>query len=166
MRDFLLAHKTAIIATLSFVTLSASVVVVILLLPTNPSTPPQSSNDSSTTRSGGGQYEGPTGGSGQPTTQQLVLSGWDTKNSANKTLAAFINDDTQNSLVVAILRHYVSKHVTSDALVSGTITNVVFNEKTISFTVTVKNTAAYVVQFTIADNAVTIRTASGEPVTL
>jgi hypothetical protein len=166
VRDFLLAHKTAIIATLSFVTLSASVVVVILLLPTNPSTPPQSSNDSSTTRSGGGQYEGPTGGSGQPTTQQLVLSGWDTKNSANKTLAAFINDDTQNSLVVAILRHYVSKHVTSDALVSGTITNVVFNEKTISFTVTVKNTAAYVVQFTIADNAVTIRTASGEPVTL
>lgn len=166
MRDFLLAHKTAIIATLSFVTLSASVVVVILLLPTNPSTPPQSSNDSSTTRSGGGQYEGPTGGSGQPTTQQLVLSGWDTKNSANKTLAAFINDDTQNSLVVAILRHYVSKHVTSDALVSGTITNVVFNEKTISFTVTVKNTAAYVVQFTIADNAVTIRTASGEPVAL
>ena len=166
MRDFLLAHKTAIIATLSFVTLSASVVVVILLLPTNPSTPPQSSNDSSTTRSGGGQYEGPTGGSGQPTTQQLILSGWDTKNSANKTLAAFINDDTQNSLVVAILRHYVSKHVTSDALVSGTITNVVFNEKTISFTVTVKNTAAYVVQFTIADNAVTIRTASGEPVAL
>ncbi|QJU07976.1 hypothetical protein FBF28_00030 [Candidatus Saccharibacteria bacterium oral taxon 488] len=166
MRDFLLAHKTAIIATLSFLTLSASVVVVILLLPTNPSTPPQSSNDSSTTRSGGGQYEGPTGGSGQPTTQQLVLSGWDTKNSANKTLAAFINDDTQNSLVVAILRHYVSKHVTSDALVSGTITNVVFNEKTISFTVTVKNTAAYVVQFTIADNAVTIRTASGEPVAL
>ena len=166
MRDFLLAHKTAIIATLSFLILSASVVVVILLLPTNPSTPPQSSNDSSTTRSGGGQYEGPTGGSGQPTTQQLVLSGWDTKNSANKTLAAFINDDTQNSLVVAILRHYVSKHVTSDALVSGTITNVVFNEKTISFTVTVKNTAAYVVQFTIADNAVTIRTASGEPVAL
>ena len=166
MRDFLLAHKTAIIATLSFLTLSASVVVVILLLPTNPSTPPQSSNDSSTTRSGGGQYEGPTGGSGQPTTQQLVLSGWDTKNSANKTLAAFISDDTQNSLVVAILRHYVSKHVTSDALVSGTITNVVFNEKTISFTVTVKNTAAYVVQFTIADNAVTIRTASGEPVAL
>lgn len=166
MRDFLLAHKTAIIATLSFVTLSASVVVVILLLPTNPSTPPQSSNDSSTTRSGGGQYEGPTGGSGQPTTQQLVLSGWDTKNSANKTLAAFINDDTQNSLVVAILRHYVSKHVTSDALVSGTITNVVFNEKVISFTVTVKNTAAYAVQFTIADNAVTIRTASGEPVAL
>lgn len=166
MRDFLLAHKTAIIATLSFVTLSASVVVVILLLPTNPSTPPQSSNDSSTTRSGGGQYEGPTGGSGQPTTQQLVLSGWDTKNSANKTLAAFINDDTQNSLVVAILRHYVSKHVTSDALVSGTITNVVFNEKVISFTVTVKNTAAYAVQFTIADNAVTIRTASGELVTL
>jgi hypothetical protein len=166
VRDFLLAHKTAIIATLSFLTLSASVVVVILLLPTNPSTPPQSSNDSSTTRSGGGQYEGPTGGSGQPTTQQLVLSGWDTKNSANKTLAAFINDDTQNSLVVAILRHYVSKHVTSDALVSGTITNVVFNEKTISFTVTVKNTAAYVVQFTIADNAVTIRTASGEPVAL
>ena len=166
MRDFLLAHKTAIIATLSFVTLSASVVVVILLLPTNPSTPPQSSNDSSTTRSGGGQYEGPTGGSGQPTTQQLVLSGWDTKNSANKTLAAFINDDPQNSLVVAILRHYVSKHVTSDALVSGTITNVVFNEKVISFTVTVKNTAAYAVQCPIADNAVTFRTASGEPVTL
>ena len=166
MRDFLLAHKTAIIATLSFLTLSASVVVVILLLPTNPSTLPQSSNDSSTARSGGGQYEGPTGGSGQPTTQQLILSGWDTKNSANKTLAAFINDDTQNSLVVAILRHYVSKHVTSDALVSGTITNVVFNEKVISFTVTVKNTAAYAVQFTIADNAVTIRTASGEPVTL
>ena len=166
MRDFLLAHKTAIIATLSFLTLSASVVVVILLLPTNPSTPPQSSSDSSTTRSGGGQYEGPTGGSGQPTTQQLVLSGWDTKNSANKTLAAFISDDIQNSLVSAILRHYTSKHATPDTLVSGTITNVVFNEKVISFTVTVKNTAAYAVQFTIADNAVTIRTASGEPVTL
>lgn len=166
MRDFLLAHKTAIIATLSFVTLSASVVVVILLLPsTNPSTPPQSSNDSST-RSGGGQYEGPTGGSGQPTTQQLVLSGWDTKNSANKTLAAFISDDTQNSLVSAILRHYVSKHATPDTLVSGAITNVVFNEKTISFTVTVKNTTAYAVWFTIADNTVTIRTASGEPVAL
>lgn len=166
MREFLLAHKTVIIATLSFVILSASVVVIILLLPpTNPSTPSQSSNDSST-RSGGGQYEGPTGGSGQPTTQQLVLSGWDTKNSTNKTLAAFINDDTQNSLVAAILRHYVSKHATSDTLVSGTITNVVFNEKVISFTVTVKNTAAYAVQFTIADNAVTIRTASGEPVAL
>lgn len=166
MREFLLAHKTAIIATLSFVTLSASVVVVILLLPpTNPSTPPQSSNDSST-RSGGGQYEGPTGGSGQPTTQQLVLSGWDTKNSANKTLAAFISDDTQNSLVSAILRHYTSRHATPDTLVSGAITNVVFNEKTISFTVTVKNTAAYAVWFTIADNTVTIRTVSGELITL
>lgn len=166
MRDFLLAHKTAIIATLSFVTLSASVVVVILLLPpTNPSTPPQLSNDSST-RSGGGQYEGPTGGSGQPTTQQLVLSGWDTKNSANKTLAAFISDDTQNSLVATILRHYTSKHATPDTLVSGTITNVVFDEKIISFTVTIKNTAAYTVQFTIVDNTVTIRTASGEPVAL
>ena len=164
MREFLLAHKTAIIATLSFIILSASVVVVILLLPpTNPSTPPQSSSNN---QSESKQYEGPTGGSGQPTTQQLILSGWDTKNSANKTLAAFINDDTQNSLVVAILRHYVSKHATSDTLVSGAITNVVFNEKIISFTVTVKNTAAYVVQFTIADNAVTIRTASGEPVAL
>ena len=145
MRDFLLAHKTAIIATLSFVTLSASVVVVILLLPpTNQSTPSQSPSNN---QSEGKQYEGPTGGSGQPTTQQLILSGWDTKNSANKTLAAFINDDTQNSLVAAI-------------------TNVVFDEKVISFTVTVNNTAAYVVQFTIADNAVTIRTASGEPVAL
>lgn len=164
MRDFLLAHKTAIIATLSFLTLSASVVVVILLLPpTNPSTPPQSPSNN---QSEGKQYEGPTGGSGQPTAQQLILSGWDTKNSANKTLAAFINDDTQNSLVAAILRHYVSKHATSDTLVSGTITNVVFNEKVISFTVTVNNTTAYVVQFTIADNAVTIRTASGEPVAL
>ena len=164
MREFLLAHKTAIIATLSFIILSASVVVVILLLPpANPSTPPQSpSNNQSESK----QYEGPTGGSGQPTTQQLILSGWDTKNSANKTLAAFINDDTQNSLVAAILRHYVSKHATSDTLVSGAITNVVFNEKVISFTVTVKNTAAYVVQFIIADNAVTIRTASGEPVAL
>lgn len=164
MRDFLLAHKTVIIATLLFIILSASVVIIILLLPpTNPSTPPQSPNNN---QSGGGQYEGPTGGSGQPTTQQLVLSGWDTKNSSNKTLAAFINDDTQNSLVAAILRHYVSKHATSDTLVSGTITNVVFDEKVISFTVTIKNTAAYAVQFTIADNAVTIRTASGEPVTL
>ncbi|QHU91739.1 hypothetical protein GWK76_00030 [Candidatus Saccharibacteria bacterium oral taxon 488] len=164
MRDFLLAHKTAIIATLSFVTLSASVVVVILLLPpTNQSTPSQSPSNN---QSEGKQYEGPTGGSGQPTTQQLILSGWDTKNSANKTLAAFINDDTQNSLVAAILRHYVSKHATSDTLVSGAITNVVFDEKVISFTVTVNNTAAYVVQFTIADNAVTIRTASGEPVAL
>jgi len=164
VREFLLAHKTAIIATLSFIILSASIVVVILLLPpTNPSTPSQSpSNNQSESK----QYEGPTGGSGQPTTQQLILSGWDTKNSANKTLAAFINDDTQNSLVAAILRHYVSKHATSDTLVSGTITNVVFNEKVISFTVTVKNTAAYAVQFTIADNAVTIRTASGEPVAL
>jgi hypothetical protein len=164
VRDFLLAHKTAIIATLSFVTLSASVVVVILLLPpTNQSTPSQSPSNN---QSEGKQYEGPTGGSGQPTTQQLILSGWDTKNSANKTLAAFINDDTQNSLVAAILRHYVSKHATSDTLVSGAITNVVFDEKVISFTVTVNNTAAYVVQFTIADNAVTIRTASGEPVAL
>ena len=164
MRDFLLAHKTAIIATLSFVTLSASVVVVILLLPpTNQSTPSQSPSNN---QSEGKQYEGPTGGSGQPTTQQLILSGWDTKNSANKTLAAFINDDTQNSLVAAILRHYVSKHATSDTLVSGAITNAVFDEKVISFTVTVNNTAAYVVQFTIADNAVTIRTASGEPVAL
>ena len=164
MREFLLAHKTAIIATLSFIILSASVVVVILLLPpTNPSTPSQSPNNN---QSEGKQYEGPTGGSGQPTTQQLILSGWDTKNSANKTLAAFINDDTQNSLVAAILRHYVSKHATSDTLVSGAITNVVFNEKVLSFTVTVKNTAAYVVQFIIADNAVTIRTASGEPVAL
>lgn len=164
MRDFLLAHKTAIIATLSFVTLSASVVVVILLLPpTDQSTPSQSPSNN---QSEGKQYEGPTGGSGQPTTQQLILSGWDTKNSANKTLAAFINNDTQNSLVAAILRHYVSKHATSDTLVSGAITNVVFDEKVISFTVTVNNTAAYVVQFTIADNAVTIRTASGEPVAL
>ena len=164
MREFLLAHKTAIIATLSFIILSASVVVVILLLPpTNSSTPSQSpSNNQSESK----QYEGPTGGSGQPTTQQLILSGWDTKNSANKTLAAFINDDTQNSLVAAILRHYVSKHATSDTLVSGAITNVVFDEKVISFTVTVNNTAAYAVQFTIADNAVTIRTASGEPVAL
>ena len=164
MREFLLAHKTAIIATLSFIILSASVVVVILLLPpTNPSTPSQSpSNNQSESK----QYEGPTGGSGQPPPQQLILSGWDTKNSANKTLAAFINDDTQNSLVAAILRHYVSKHATSDTLVSGAITNVVFNEKVISFTVTVNNTAAYAVQFTIADNAVTIRTASGEPVAL
>ena len=164
MREFLLAHKTAIIATLSFIILSASVVVVILLLPpTNSSTPSQSpSNNQSESK----QYEGPTGGSGQPTTQQLILSGWDTKNSANKTLAAFINDDTQNSLVAAILRHYVSKHTTSDTLVSGAITNVVFDEKVISFTVTVNNTAAYAVQFTIADNAVTIRTASGEPVAL
>lgn len=163
MRNFLLTHKTAIIAALSFIVLSALVIVVILLLPANPSTPPQSPNNN---QSGGGQYEGPTGGGGQPTTQQLILSGWDTKNSANKTLAAFINDDTQNLLVAAILRHYVSKHTTSDTLVSGTITNVVFNEKVISFTVTVKNTAAYAVQFTIADNAVTIRTASGEPVAL
>ena len=164
MREFLLAHKTAIIATLSFIILSASVVVVILLLPpANPSTPPQSPSNN---QSEGKQYEGPTGGSGQPTTQQLILSGWDTKNSANKTLAAFINDDTQNSLVAAILRHYVSKHATSDTLVSGAITNVVFGEKVISFTVTVKNTTAYVVQFTIADNTITIRTASGEPVAL
>ena len=164
MREFLLAHKTVIIATLSFIILSASIVVVILLLPpASPSTPSQSPSNN---QSEGKQYEGPTGGSGQPTTQQLVLSGWDTKNSTNKTLAAFINDDTQNSLVAAILRHYVSKHATSDTLVSGTITNVVFNEKVISFTVTVKNTAAYAVQFTIADNAVTIRTASGEPVAL
>mgnify|MGYP000845862483 FL=1 len=164
MREFLLAHKTAIIATLSFVILSASVVVVILLLPpTHPSTPSQSPSNN---QSEGKQYEGPTGGSGQPTTQQLILSGWDTKNSANKTLAAFINDDTQNSLVAAILRHYVSKHATSDTLVSGAITNVVFDERVISFTVTVKNTTAYVVQFTIADNAITIRTASGEPVAL
>lgn len=164
MRDFLLAHKTAIIATLSFIILSASVVVVILLLPpTNPSAPSQSPNNN---QSEGKQYEGPTGGSGQPTTQQLILSGWDTKNSANKTLAAFINDDTQNSLVAAILRHYVSKHATSDTLVSGAITNVVFDERVISFTVTVKNTTAYVVQFTIADNTITIRTASGEPVAL
>ncbi|WLD46402.1 hypothetical protein [Candidatus Nanosynbacter lyticus] len=164
MREFLLAHKTAIIATLSFIILSASVVVVILLLPpTNPSAPSQSPNNN---QSEGKQYEGPTGGSGQPTTQQLILSGWDTKNSANKTLAAFINDDTQNSLVAAILRHYVSKHATSDTLVSGAITNVVFDERVISFTVTVKNTTAYVVQFTIADNTITIRTASGEPVAL
>ena len=163
MRNFLLTHKTAIIAALSFIVLSALVIVIILLLPANPSTPPQSPNNN---QSGGRQYEGPTGGSGQPATQQLILSGWDTKNSANKTLAAFINDDTQNLLVAAILRHYVSKHTTSDTLVSGTITNVVFNEKVISFTVTVKNTAAYAVQFTIADNAVTIRTASGEPVAL
>lgn len=164
MREFLLAHKTAIIATLSFIILSASVVVVILLLPpTNPSAPSQSPNNN---QSEGKQYEGPTGGSGQPTTQQLILSGWDTKNSANKTLAAFINDDTQNSLVAATLRHYVSKHATSDTLVSGAITNVVFGEKVISFTVTVKNTTAYVVQFTIADNTITIRTASGEPVAL
>ena len=164
MREFLLAHKTAIIATLSFIILSASVVVVILLLPpTNPSAPSQSPNNN---QSEGKQYEGPTGGSGQPTTQQLILSGWDTKNSANKTLAAFINDDTQISLVAAILRHYVSKHATSDTLVSGAITNVVFDERVISFTVTVKNTTAYVVQFTIADNTITIRTASGEPVAL
>ena len=164
MREFLLAHKTVIIATLSFIILSASVVVVILLLPpTNPSTPSQSPSNN---QSEGKQYEGPTGGSGQPTTQQLILSGWDTKNSANKTLAAFINDDTQNSLVAAILRHYVSKHATSDTLVSGAITNVVFDERVISFTVTVNNTTAYVVQFTIADNAITIRTASGEPVAL
>lgn len=163
MRNFLLTHKTAIIATLSFIVLSALVIVIILLLPANPSTPPQSPNNN---QSEGGQYEGPTGGSGQPTTQQLILSGWDTKNSANKTLAAFINDDTQNSLVAAILRHYVSKHATSDTLVSGTITNVVFDEKVISFTVTVKNTAAYAVRFAIADNTITIRTASGEPVAL
>ena len=164
MREFLLAHKTAIIATLSFIILSASVVVVILLLPpANPLTPPQSPSNN---QSEGKQYEGPTGGSGQPTAQQLILSGWDTKNSANKTLAAFINDDTQNSLVVAILRHYVSKHATSDTLVSGAITNAVFDERVISFTVTVNNTTAYVVQFTIADNAITIRTASGEPVAL
>jgi hypothetical protein len=164
VREFLLAHKTAIIATLSFIILSASVVVVILLLPpANPSTPPQSPSNN---QSEGKQYEGPTGGSGQPTAQQLILSGWDTKNSANKTLAAFINDDTQNSLVVAILRHYVSKHATSDTLVSGAITNAVFDERVISFTVTVNNTTAYVVQFTIADNAITIRTASGEPVAL
>lgn len=164
MREFLLAHKTAIIATLSFIILSASIIVVILLLPpASPSTPSQSPSNN---QSEGKQYEGPTGGSGQPTTQQLILSGWDTKNSANKTLAAFINNDTQNLLVAAILRHYVSKHTTSDTLVSGTITNVVFNEKVISFTVTVKNTTAYAVQFTIADNAVTIQTASGEPVAL
>ena len=161
MREFLLAHKTAIIATLSFIILSASVVVVILLLPpTNPSAPSQSPNNN---QSEGKQYGGPSGGSGQPTTQQLILSGWDTKNSANKTLAAFINDDTQNSLVAAILRHYVSKHATSDTLVSGAITNVVFDERVISFTVTVKNTTAYVVQFTIADNTIT---ASGGPVAL
>lgn len=164
MRDFLLAHKTAVIATLSFIILSASIIVIILLLPsTNPSTPSQSPSNN---QSEGKQYEGPTGGSGQPTTQQLILSGWDTKNSANKTLAAFINDDTQNSLVAAILRHYVSKYATSDTFVPGTITNVVFDEKIISFTVTVKNTAAYTVRFTIADNTVTVRTASGEPVAL
>lgn len=164
MRDFLLAHKTAVIATLSFIILSASIIVIILLLPsTNPSTPSQSPSNNQLE---GKQYEGPTGGSGQPTTQQLILSGWDTKNSANKTLAAFINDDTQNSLVAAILRHYVSKHATSDTLVSGAITNVVFDEKVISFTVTVKNTAAYTVRFTAADNTVTVRTASGEPVAL
>jgi len=164
MRDFLLAHKTAVIATLSFIILSASIIVIILLLPsTNPSTPSQSPSNN---QSEGKQYEGPTGGSGQPTTQQLILSGWDTKNSANKTLAAFINDDTQNSLVAAILRHYTSKHATPDTLISGAITNVVFDEKIISFTVTVKNTAAYTVRFTAADNTVTVRTASGEPVAL
>lgn len=166
MRNFLLTHKTIVIASLAFIALTALVVMVVLLLSptTNTSTTPQQATNSTTPPDG--QYEGPTGGSGQPTAQQLVLTGWDTKNSANKTLAAFINEDIQNSLVAAILRHYTSKRVTSDTIVSGTITTVVFEEKTISFTITVESSASYAVRFNIADNSVTIQASNGEPIAL
>lgn len=178
MIDFLLRHKLTIFIGLSCTLIVTLIIMVMLLLPpanqqtqdnsTSSSQPTKTETNNTETNADAddSQREGPTGGSGQPTTRQLVLMGWDTKNSANKSLAALIDSDIQNNLTNAILNHYVSKHTVDNVLVYGVITNVVFDESAVSFTVTVENTAAYTVQFTIATNTVAVRTAGGEALRL
>ena len=182
MKNIFTGNKIVLILATSFV-LSVVVAIVALVIPkdsSNQSTSPNNSSNTNTSPDGDNDtntdanpdkdpdsdtnnsaIQPETGGTGTPVNQILVLSGWDTADNSGLSPGEIMPIRTQNQLIQAVLRDYISRNPTSEREIYGSISDARYQQSSHIFTIKIKS-AIYTTSITTSGEINYIKDTNGD----
>ena len=102
-----------------------------------------------------------TGGTGAPVNQILILSGWDTADNSGLSPGEIMPIRTQNQLIQAVLRDYISRNPTSEREIYGSISDARYQQSSHIFTIKIKS-AIYTTSITTSGEISYIKDTNGD----
>ena len=182
MKNIFTGNKIVLILAISLI-LSVVIAIVALVMPknssnqsTNPNNPsntntsPDGNNDTNSdanpdkdpdSDANNSAIQPETGGTGAPVNQILILSGWDTADNSGLSPGEIMPIRTQNQLIQAILRDYVSRNPTSEREIYGSISDARYQQSSHIFTIKIKS-AIYTTSITTSGEINYIKDTNGD----